>query len=212
VTLIQIYESMKSLGEEVKDTEFTPSELTRFIRSLIGNVDSRVSTTRDSNVDLDQIIIGGLYDPHDDEAGAKSITIYVTYNPDQKTIKIADIDWPQVCIDLIECSGHEIVHQRQYRARDFDIGSTMFVSGNDDEHMQNDQNYLGNPDEIDAYAYSIAVEIYLKHRPPKLNSKYMSQTAMYKAYKNAFGAEHSIVNQLVKLTVDYYIQLSSLPV
>lgn len=162
MTLVQIFEDMKALGHEVKDAEFTPAELTRFIRNLVGNTDTKVSTVKDSNVDIDQVIIGGLYDPHDDEAGLQSITLFVTYNPDQKKIKISDLEWDQICIDLIECTGHEFVHQKQYRMRNFDIGSCLFVSGNENEKVRLDQNYLGNPDEIDAYAYSIAVEIYLK--------------------------------------------------
>ena len=212
MTLIQIFEDMKLLGENAKDTEFTPAELTRFIRNIVGNSDTKVATSRDSNVDMDQIVIGGIYDPHDDEAGVQSITLYVTYNPDQKRIKIANLDWTQICIDLIECTGHEFIHQKQYRSRNFDIGSYLFVSGSDDDSIKLDQNYLGNPDEIDAYAYSIAVEIYLKYRPRRLSLKYIQQTAMHKAYCTVFGKHHAITKQLTGYVDSYYTQLLALPV
>jgi len=212
VTLITIFEEMVALGEKTKDTEFTPTEFTRFLRSLVGNSDTKVNTTRDSNVDLDQVVVGGIYDPHEDESGNTSITIFVTYHPDQKTIKIADLDWHQLCVDLIECTGHEFVHQGQYRARRFDIGPHLFVSGSEDEGTQLDQNYLGNPDEIEAYGYSIAIEIYLKYRPKKITSALVERTAMYKTYLNAFGIRHSVVEQLDQFIVKYYLQLAALPV
>ena len=207
MTLIDIFEDMLALGERVKDAEFTPSELTRILRGMVGTIDIKVKTTRDANVDINQIVVGGIYDPHEDEAGYPSITIFTAYNPEQKVIKVSDVGWKQLCIDLIECSGHEIIHQSQYRARDFDIGPHLFVSGCEEESIMHDQNYLGNPDEIDAYGYSIAVEIYLKHRISKISLRNIQKAAMYKAYCNAFGDQHVIVRQLVEFAKSYYSQL-----
>ena len=209
MNLIDIYNDMVRIGEEAKDRKLRPSEISKLLQNFVGSDDIKVKTSRDNNVDLNQVVIGGLYDPHEDEANSSSITLYVSFNPEQKEIYIRDIDWPQVCVDIIECSGHEIIHQEQYRARGYDIGPHIFVSGSDDEEQKIDQEYLGNPDEVDAYGYSIAVEIYLKEHPQKLKSKNVLSTVMYKTYKKAFGTLHPIVTQLLVNTIKYYTQLTN---
>ena len=200
---------MLALGDRIKDAEFTPAELTRLCRGMIGTTDIKVETTRDQHVDLNQIVVGGIYDPHEDESNSPSITIFVTYSPEQKMIRVGDVDWAQLCIDLIECSGHEIIHQSQFRARGFDIGPNLFISGSDDIDTQIEQNYLGNPDEIDAYAFSIATVLYLKYQLKEIDANLIMQTSLFKAYQIAFGVQHSIVKQLLETINSYYGQLTS---
>jgi hypothetical protein len=207
MTLLEIFGGMLLIGKSLEGKTLTPPELTKVIRRLIGSDDITVKSHRDKNADYNQVIIGGAYDPHEDEAGYPSITIYVTYSPDQKTILVDDIDWERLCIDLIECSGHEMIHQEQYRARDFDVGPHIFVSGSLDMKKKEEQEYLGNPDEIDAYGFSIAVEAYLTVRPKKLASKHLLKNIMYRAYAAAFGTQHSITRTLILTTCKYYYQL-----
>jgi hypothetical protein len=193
----RLHTDMLEYGEWIKNKKFTPAQLTAIFRKFAGSSDIIVKTHRDKNVDKNQVIIGGSYDPEEDQDNCASITLYITYHPDQKKIYIRDLDWNQICIDLIECSGHEAVHQFQYRARNFDCGPTFFISTCTIESKRADQEYLGNPDEIQAYAFSIAADVYLKNNTSILTYKLISKSAMYKAYVAAFGKEHSIVQSLI---------------
>jgi hypothetical protein len=198
------YNELVSYGQTIQNRKFTIAEFTGILRKFVGCSSIKVKTARDKEVDKNQVIIGGIYDPDDDASNIASITIYVTYNPDQKRICIRDIDWPGVCLNLIECTGHEIIHQTQYRLRNFDIGSSIFVSLSTTERRRIDQEYLGNPDEVEAYGYSIAVEVFLKYDPTIITLKYIAKSSMYKVYVNAFGANHKVVRSLLSYVGKYY--------
>lgn len=198
---------MVTYGEENANVKITPTQLTRILRSYVGTDDVTVKTHRDKAVDKNQVVIAGLYDPEEDSSNFSSITIYATYNPDQKKIAIKDLNWKQLCIDLIECVGHEIVHQAQFRSREFDIGPNVFVSLSKNKNKKLDQEYLGNLDEVEAYGYSIATEIYLKYSPKEVTQRYIERSSLYKAYVAAFGAEHTVVKKLIMYINAYYASL-----
>lgn len=205
----KIFVEMLEFGETTKNRKFSVPNLTKIFRRYAGSDDIKLITKRDANVDRNQVVIGGLYDPHEDESNYSSIAIYVNYNPRQKVILIRDTDWRQICVDLIECVGHEIVHQEQYRSREFDIGPHIFVSAKEERSHREEQEYLGNPDEIEAYGYSIAAEIYLKENPTKITGRNVVKTTMYKAYCKAFDPNHPIVKQLLVNTLKYYTKLKA---
>jgi hypothetical protein len=209
VPIRKLYTDMLEFGESAGSRKFSVPDLTKVLRRFAGSDDIKLSTKRDDKVDRNQVVVGGLYDPHEDEANFSSIFIYIHFNPKQKNIYIKDIDWPQTCVNLIECVGHEIIHQEQFRSRDFDIGPHLFVSKKEDRELRDDQEYLGNPDEIEAYGYSIAAEIYLKDNPAKISGRNVVKTAMYKTYCKTFGPNHPIVRQVLEHTLKYYTKLKA---
>ncbi len=197
------YAKMLELGS-LTTSRMAVTELTKKMRKVVGTDEIRLFTKRDSKVDKNDIVIGGLYDPFEDQAGLPSVSIYVTYSPKQKTIRFQDIDWPSISLCVVECIGHELVHQEQYRARDFDLGPTFFVSAKEDKALRENQEYLGSTDEIEAYGYSIAAEIFLKECPEKISGKNVVKTALYKSYVEAFGANHIVVRHLLENVLKYY--------
>jgi len=199
---------MIAYGENCANQKLTPAKLTSILRRFVGNSGISVQTHRDNAVHRNQVVISGFYDPDEDEANLSSITIYATYHPKQKFIYIKNIDWAQLCIDLIECTGHEIVHQVQYRSREFDVGPHIFVSMSESDRKRADQEYLGNADEVEAYGYSIAAEVFLKYAPKELTHRYITRSSLYKVYASAFGREHTIVKNLARFAVSYYNSLT----
>lgn len=202
------YQEMVAYGESIQSHRFTVPEFTQLLREFIGSNIIKVKTSRDKTISKNQVVVGGSYDPEEDAANCPSIIIYITYSSDQKRISIKDINWPQLCLDLIECSGHEIIHQTQYRLREFDVGPNIFVSLSPEERKRTDQEYLGNPDEIEAYGYSIAVDVFLKYSPKTITIKHISKSAMFKMYVSAFGREHNVVGGLLSYIVKYYEAIS----
>lgn len=209
MTVRALYDQMVGFASpENKHQDFTVTEFTRFLRNFVGTADIKVKTARDSNVDLDQVIISGFYDPDDDEEGLAAVTVYANYNPLQVTIRLADVNWEKICLDLIECVGHEVIHQHQFRNRNFDVCNYIFASKTPIEEKRDAQEYLGNPDEIEAYGYSIAIEMYLKYNGKKLTSKHVGQSQVFKTYCAAFGTNHIVVKNLLEYALKYFKHLN----
>ena len=205
--IYKIFTEMLAFGEATKNRKLTAPELTKIFRRFIKDDNIVVKTCRSDKVDKNQVVIGGLYDPYEDEMRCKSIFLYVNYNPKQTSIYIKNLDWADVCMNLLECMGHEIIHQNQFRVREFDIGPHIFVSAKEDREIQEEQEYLGNPDEIEAYGYSIAAEVFLKHHPKSITGKLVVKTVMYRQYVALFGASHPIIKQLLEHTIRYFTKL-----
>lgn len=203
-----LFGELLSYGKANKDTLYTPSSLTRVIRRIVGTDDISVVTTRHSDVYINQVVIGGQYDPDEDQANFSSIIVFVTYNPKQPEFTLKDINWKQVCINLIECIGHEMIHQQQYRDREFDIADGLFVSNCVDDDKRNEQEYLGNPDEIEAYGYSVASELFLKYKLSTITKDHVKKSQMFKVYVSTFGINHPVVQELTEHIVSYYLQLN----
>jgi len=203
-----LYSELISYGRANKDSLFTPSSLSRVIRRIVGNEDILVTTTRHSDVYLNQVVIGGQYDPDEDQANFASITVFVTYSPHQKEFLLKDINWKQVSINLVECIGHEMIHQQQYRNREYDIADGLFISNCIDDEKRREQEYLGNPDEIEAYGYSVASELFLKHKLSSITKDHVKKSQMFKVYVSTFGINHPVVQELTEHIVKYYLQLN----
>jgi hypothetical protein len=205
--VLHLYNRMLAYGNKIKERELTPVEITKILRRFVGTTDIKIKTNRDIHVDDNQVIIGGCYDPGEDQSNFSSITIYVNFNPSQIKIAISVIDWPRLCVELIECVEHEKVHQRQYRKRKFDVCNSVFVSMSTDQSKKLDQEYLGSLDEIDAYSYSLATEIHLKYNPLELTYNYCRKSSLYKMYVAAFGSDHIIVKQFKQRAINYYLTI-----
>ena len=207
LSIKSIYKDMLEFGEISSTRKFSPAEITNILRLFIGDSDIKLKTLRDRHLSNNQVVISGSYDPVEDESNFSSITIYVSYSTTQKNIYIRSIDWSQLCIDLIECTGHELIHQNQYRERGYNPSSSFFVGTSTDDERRGEQEYLGCTDEIEAFGYSIAADVYLNVGPKKLSYKHIAKTAMFKEYSAAFGSNHPIIHQLIEFASKYYIQL-----
>jgi len=206
----EIYEVMLGLNTpEQRDIKMPVSQFTKMLRHYVATTDIKVITCRDPAVGLNQIIVSGSYDPDEDEGNFSSIIVYFNYHPDQKEISIKDVHWKRLCFDIVECVGHEIVHQTQYRRRDFDVGPLVFLSDADNLEHRADKEYYGDPDEIEAYGFSIALEMFLKHRVASLTSTNIHKSSIFKMYCKYFGVRHPIVITLLEFVIAYYTKLNA---
>jgi len=104
---------MVEFGGANANSEFTPAELTKVLRNFLGTANLKVALRRDDNVHHDQIVINGYYDPSEDEDNFASIFLFANFNPKQTSLSMKNLDWEKLCVDFIECAGHEIIHQSQ---------------------------------------------------------------------------------------------------
>jgi hypothetical protein len=115
------------------------------------------------------------------------------------------LDWPRLSLDLAECIGHELVHRAQQQRKR--RPSVRYRSQELDPQKKHDQEYLGSAEEIEAYGYSIAAELVVKHNCFTLEKSCLDQIVMHSVYVNTFDNDESIVLKLHKQISKYLRRL-----
>ena len=168
-----------------------------------------VKSTRDKKMDIEEFYVNAYYDPEDDKEGDIPIEVIIHHNFDVNEV------WDkkhvtELLIQIFDATVHEFKHQRQSVKRKY-----VTYSNHEQEPYRA---YLADPDEVDAYAISIAIELTRslgKYRAMrylgkfsglcklKFQGKYVSPSLS--AYYGQFG---SVNNQLMKrLSKKVYIRL-----
>lgn len=202
--------------------EVTPKQVVSHIRKIVGpNV--LITTDKSPNVDPNDININAYYDPDEDENEEKPFEITVVFPKDNPNVTMDKEGWREFATRVIDFLEHEMIHQAQYRSREFRPGR-QYRSRHPDATIQRSQEYLGNPDEIEAYAYNLSRELLRKtnndyDRTMRL-LKNFSQTAMTKdqagrllspnlfGYFKDFGFDttHPVLKSLMKKTYQFVQQ------
>jgi hypothetical protein len=115
----------------------------------VAGLDIKVTTVRDKTLGDEIFYANGYYDPADDEDGERCIELVVTHNFSKDEIWYQD-QVRQLLIQVFDTVVHELKHQRQYRKRHFKMGLNRGTGYKD---------YLADPEEVDAYSISIAIEL-----------------------------------------------------
>jgi len=115
----------------------------------INGLEIKVTTFRDKTLNDEIFYANGYYDPEDDSEGERCIELVVAHNFDKTAVWYPD-QVRQLLIQVFDTVVHELRHQRQYRKRNFKMGAARGTGYND---------YLADPEEIDAYSISIAIEL-----------------------------------------------------
>lgn len=116
----------------------------------INDIDLAIKTKKDKDLESDHFYIMAYYDPEDDFNNETAIEVIVYHNfvGDSKFQHSQITDF---LIQVFDAVVHEMRHQVQSSQRYFETYS---------EHAHEPfSKYLADPDELDAYALSIAVEL-----------------------------------------------------
>lgn len=119
------------------------TEIRRQFRKF--NFEIKIRTTRNITLGNEEFYVNAYYDADDDYHREIPIEVVIHHNFD------VDVVWDKqhvtdLLIQIFDAIVHEFKHQRQSRKRSFEV---FFYNGS----------YLSDPDEIDAYALSIAIEL-----------------------------------------------------
>lgn len=106
------------------------------------------------------IYIGGCYYGDEDQYNnSRFIEVVFSYFIWDEYLKITEYRFKRLCEVFADTVLHEIIHMRQYRTRNWkDIPG--YESTAHLVKQRRNQNYYGHPDEIGAYAFNIACELY----------------------------------------------------
>ena len=184
----------------------SPSRMTAMIRRALGS-QIILKTRRAATVDPDTIVIGGCYDSEADQQGWPAIELTLNYHPAQETILLDAEDWHRTCLAIAECIGHEQVHREQYRGRGWLDNPHSYHSTSKDPALRDEQEYLGDPDELEAYGYSIAAELAEMHGVFDVDHPALDQVFMYRVYLETFDTDKSVVLKLRQYISKYLRRL-----
>jgi hypothetical protein len=146
-------------------------------------------------LDPDDFTIGAEYDTDLDENKKKHFIINLIVNhPKHMPLLITGDFADRFTIEIVEALVHEYQHQHQYRSRRH-ILNRGYVSQHKDSKIREDQEYLGQPDEIDAYAANIAARFYIMQQ---LNTNEPVESLDLNQYYQTFGLCHPVVKRLLK--------------
>jgi len=126
---------------------------------LKSNLPIKVISDRDYNTEKGFVYVGGFYEAEHDKYGRQCITVLFSYNPVDNYLTITGKRFTAMCHTIADVILHEIIHMRQARSRGFKTipGFSSYAESN---KQRKEQNYLGDPDEIDAYGFNIACDLY----------------------------------------------------
>ena len=140
----------KTVKDCSKPTTSFQSLLTRTRKEFRDQgVDIKLRSLRSNKMNQEEFYVNAYYDPEDDRNKETAIEVIIHHNFPK------DREWDQthvseLLIQIFDAVVHEFKHQRQSRKRAY---HTYWDS------TGNIYRYLGDPDEIDAYALSIAIAL-----------------------------------------------------
>lgn len=128
--------------------------LLRVIRKEFKNhdVDLYLRTSRKKYLNNEEFYVNAYYDAEDDKNKDTPIEVIVYHNFDK------DVIWDRLhitdlLVQVFDAVVHELKHQRQSKKRKYE---SYWDHAGQKAHYYD---YLADPDEVDAYAISIAIEL-----------------------------------------------------
>jgi hypothetical protein len=119
----------------------------------------KVTSVADNSIDKNLIYIGGFYDSTLDRRGRPCIEVQFSYNPNDSKLNLTEYRLRRMARTFADVILHEIVHLRQFRARNFkDIPGYHSTAASASERKS--QEYFGDTDELVALAFNAACELY----------------------------------------------------
>ena len=184
-----LYSMLYSLKSEIVDRRLTIGEITKQLSKHIkAHLPVKVVSSRYKPVKPGEVWIGGAYYSHLDKAKKKRfIEVELVFPVNVETMKTSLYRWERICTLFADTILHEVIHTRQYRARNFkDIPgyeSTAYYAK--DRAMQE---YYGDRDEMGAHSFNLAQDMIDKYGfDPKAIRDYLDSPIPKRVRPNGWG-------------------------
>jgi len=142
------------------------------------DLDLNIKTKKDKFLSTAEFYVNAYYDAEDDFNNETPIEIIIHHNFNDTDV-FSQTQITDFLIQIYDAVVHEYRHQQQSLKRNYEV---------DSDHDQSPYNeYLTDPDEIDAYALSIAIEL-LRHMNKERAKRYMSRITIMAKFNN-LGAQ-----------------------
>jgi hypothetical protein len=187
-----ILERVNSVCQCVRESNNTATSFKKIVTSLrkqfrLHSLDITLRTRIDRSLNSDEFYVMAYYDPEDDYLNETPVEV-VVYHNFGNTANFEQNQITEFLIQIYDATVHEYRHQVQSQQRCHEIYS---------DHLQTPfESYLADPDEVDAYAFSIAIEL-LRAMPAARAKRYMTRLSVLSKLKQN--------NQLVSVNLRSYV-------
>lgn len=155
-----LYSMLYRLKPSIVGQKLPVKDLQKLLSSHIKqHLPIKVSMRRDATHEPKLVYIGGTYYADNDVEGRRQIEVVFSHRDTDAVIKLTESRWSKMCSLFADTVLHEIIHMRQYRTREFKMipgyESTAYYARD-----RKEQEYYGHPDEMGAFSFNIACELY----------------------------------------------------
>ena len=172
-----------------------------------------VNILQSKNVEVGDMNMNAAYDPIDDKDGLDHFELDLIFSKEDKTIAFSPEGVENIKHRIVDVLEHELIHKNQYRGRGFKKQREFKPKKGLSDKITKTRQYLGNDDEIEAYAKNIASELVRKSdKKTALTLLRMAgKTAQYREKKNLlspnlfgyfaafdFDTNHPVLKKLLK--------------
>lgn len=177
----------------------------------------RVRKSVELQVEPTYVWVGGVYHTDYDLKKEKSIELCFAYSLADRHLTYNSRRFTRLCKRIADVLLHEIIHMRQARKRKFK-NLPGYSSTAESTKQRQEQEYLGDNDEIDAYAFNMACELDEKFKGDmKRIVNYLNEEQkgkkrhfdVWRTYLKAFNWDqnHRIIKRIKKRSI-YYLSRS----
>ena len=215
-TLTNVRADIEKLKNKILNKELTPKVITNLVRKIGDKHSIEVTSDTSSKTDSGTMMMNAFFDPEEDADDEISIEIQLIFNDKDKTIVLSSEGWNWLVNTIISSLTHEMIHQKQYRARGHIKGKQFTKFTSDEKNVQGAQGYLGNTDEIEAYGFNIASHLLHNFSFDDATAFLRNPTKdLLKHSPDLFGymvafqmdVNHPVIKRLLKKTVYYLNKL-----
>ena len=191
MSYFHLLQQVGSIYEKNRGKTLTRPEIVRKISKVVNLYDVRFKGKDSIAVLGNTFDISGIYDSELDFEDKPAIGIELVFPEYKKQFLLDESDfteehWLALSIDVASVIGHEYVHMRQARRRHFNEGRN-YKSTSKNIIFKEQQEYYGTPDEVDAYAYTLAVSLINQKAIENKKRISITKTQTYKIYCHFFG-------------------------
>jgi len=195
-----LYSLLYQLKNELVGKNLPIDEVTRILSKHIKkHLPVKVTSSRFKPVERNEIWIGGMYHSDFDRKGyTRFIEVQLAYAEFEENIKLSLYKFKRVCIVFADIMLHEIIHARQFRARNFKP-IPIYQSNAEYSRNRKEQEYYGDRDEMGAHSFNMACDMVdMFGWDPKAISEYLDKKQPNRKRKNmwqkflaAFNDDHN---------------------
>jgi hypothetical protein len=155
-----LYSMLYELKSEIVDRRLPISEIISTLSKHIkSHLPVKIKSSRHKPVKKGELWVGGAYYSDYDKQGKKRfIEIELAFPTSADTMKTSLYRWERICSLFADTVLHEIIHCRQYRARNFKdlpgYESTAYYAKD-----RAWQEYYGHRDEMGAHSFNLAQDM-----------------------------------------------------
>jgi len=199
ITRSNLYSMFYSLNSEIVGKELSPSQIQkRIVKHLKRHLPIKIKKCVYNPTTPGYIFMGGVYYSDKDAKSVPAIEVNFNYNPTDKKLKLTQYRWKRMAIRFSDVLMHEIIHMRQFRARNFKslpgYQSTSLLT-----KERKEQEYYGDRDEMGAFAFNTACELVDRFGyDPNVIGRYLDsdecsrhKNSNWYAYLKAFDWNHN---------------------